>query len=1187
MSNPEFVHLHNHSEYSFLDGACRIKDMIDWASQTESKAIAITDHGGLFGVLDFYNAAKEKGVKPIFGCEAYFAPTERFDRDAKSKREAANHLILLASNEMGYKNLIKLISRGYIEGFHYVPRIDMELLAEHHDGIIALTACIKGRVPSLIGAGKYEEAKAHLMELADVMGRDNLFIELGLHGVEQEDTIMPQMMKLSEETGIPAVAANDCHYIKADDAYAHEVLLAIQTNKTLNDDNRLKFSTNEFYLKTPQQMREVFEGYPDDVLCNSVAIAERCEFIDLSSNENIMPEFEVPEGQTADEVLEQCCREGLRDRYSEVTPEIESRLEHELDIIKQMGYSGYFLIVLDYVQFAQKQGFTFTARGSGGGALVLYLLGIINFDPLKYDLLFERFLNPERVSMPDIDMDFEPESRDLVIDYLVQKYGKNSVAHVVAISSLGARSALRKVGKVLDLPLNEVDRIAKLVPAIPNITLNEAAKMVPRLKQIEESGEYEELFRLARALEGMSSHISGHASGVVVSNGPLIDHVPLFRDKNGRTTTQFDKYMLEKIGMVKFDFLGQKTIAEIRSTIQLIEQTRSEHVDIDNISFDDEKTYKLIGSGLLAGLFQLETSSGMRDVIMQIQPTNFEDFIAIPSLYRPGPIESGTMDSFIRRKLGLELITYPYPELEPILEPILGKTYGVCIYQEQVMQMAQAIAGFTLGEADLLRRAMSAKDFGAMQEYRESFIQGAEKNNLSVEIANEMFDIIEPFAGYGFNKSHGTAYAILSYQMAYLKAHYPVEFMATLMTSESSDSEKILTYMVECRKMDIEVLPPHINESHSGFTVSGEKIRFGLAAVKNVTTDVVDAIVKARETSGKFESLHDFCERVDLKKVNKRTIEYLIKAGAFDSLDGHRTQFVEGLDDAMKQAQSTKKDRDKGQLTFFDNPQTDVISRKELPNVAEWDDREKLAYEKESLGFYMSGHPLASYADVIEYYTTVTSNTIPGCLYGTEIYMTGMISSPRNLMTKKNEPMAFFTLEDLEGITDAVVWPKSYEQCGAAIEDGVIVWVRGVVTPGRSRQTNNSGSRNGSVDAEDSEEQEEEVRQLEVSEILPITEVQDKQTFAVDIVVPKEKINKDTMAQLKNICHQQKGEYDLVLHLMTQQYGEVILQTENTYKVPYNDDFVAQIENILGHNTVKTSNYTVRPNRRSQKTQYV
>jgi len=777
------------------------------------------------------------------------------------------------------------------------------------------------------------------------------------------------------------------------------------------------------------------------------------------------------------------------------------------------------------------------------------------------------------------------------MDYVIKKYGSDSVAHVAAFSTLGARSAIRRVGKTLDLPLNEVDRIAKLVPAIPNITLDEAMEMVPQLHQIEERGEYEELFKLARALEGITSHITVHASGIVLSNGPLISHAPLFKDsKNERVATQFDKYMLEDIGMVKFDFLGQKTIAEIRAMIRLIKQNRNEDVDLDNISFDDEETYKLIGSGLLAGIFQLEKSSGMRNVIMQIKPNNFEEFIAIPSLYRPGPIESGTMDSFIRRKLGLEPVEYPYPELKPLLEPILGKTYGVCIYQEQVMQMAQAIAGFTLGQADLLRRAMSAKKLEDMQKYRELFIQGAKGKGISAEIANKMFDIIEPFAGYGFNKSHGTAYAILSYQMAYLKTHYPVEFMATLMTSESSDSEKIFTYLAECRKMNITVLPPDINKSHAGFTVSGDSIQFGLAAVKNVSPDVVDAIVKARG-DGKFTSLYDFCEKVSLKGINRRAIESLIKVGAFDSLQEHegeeargqrgeragkyRAQCLSALDIAMKQAHKTQERKAIGQLSLFDNVE-EVPRKQELPNVPEWSDSELFAYEKECLGFYLSGHPLSTYEDIIKYYTTANSSTLSECFYGTEMFMAGMISSVRNTTTKKNDPMVFFTLEDLEGVTDAVVWPKYYEQCSKAISADAIVWVRGTVNPGRSRVNN----------ADDSEEHEEEERQLEVAEILPISEVKDKQTFAVNITIPQGKINKAAMTSLKEICQQYKGEYDLILHLLTQTHGEVILQADNI-KVSYNDNFVSQIEEFLGENTAKTSNYSVRPNRQSQRVQYV
>ena len=1175
MSNVEFVHLHNHTEYSFLDGACRVKNMVKWASEQGARAIAITDHGNLFGVLDFCNAAKEVGIKAIYGCEVYFAKINRFDKSAKSKGESADHLILLAQNETGYKHLMKLVSLAYIDGFHYVPRIDMEMLEEYHEGLIALTACVKGRIPTLMLAGKYDEAKKHLMELTDVMGSENVFLELGLHGIDEEEKIAPKIIELSKETGIQAVATNDCHYVQAQDARIHEALLAIQTNKTLSDDNRLKFSTDEFYVKTPEQMQQVFAGYPADLLRNTIEIAERCENIDLSRDENILPRYEVPEGQTADKMLAELCNEGLSKRYTEVTPEAQERLEHELDIIKEMGYSSYFLIVLDYINHARKNGFTFTARGSGGGSLVLYLLGVINFDPLKFDLLFERFLNPERVSMPDIDMDFEPEHRDLMINYLIDKYGGESVARIAALSRLGARAAIRRVGKVLDIPLSEVDKIAKLVPGIPGITLDEAFEQIGQLRQLEKEGAYQDLFRIAKAIEGMRSHVSVHASGIVLSNGSLMDYVPLFKDSHSRVAAQFDKDMLEEAGMVKFDFLGQKTIGEIRKIIELIEKRHGEKINIDDISFDDEKTYDFISKGYLEGIFQLESSSGMRQVVMQIKPSNFEEYIAIPSLYRPGPIESGTMDSYIRRKLGQEPITYPAPELESLLEPVLGNTYGVCVYQEQVMQMAQAIAGFSLGEADLLRRAMSKKKAEDMQKYREKFIEGAKNNGTSEKLANHMFDVIEPFAGYGFNKSHGTAYAILSYQMAYLKAHYPVEFMATLMTSESDDMEKIVRYMAECRKLGIQVLPPDINESEVGFTVSEDKvIRFGLAAVKNVTPNAVEAIVKARE-NGAFISLYDFCERVDLKELNRRVIESLIKTGAFDNMDGHRAQYYECLDDAMKQAQNTQKRQAIGQLTLFEGVADDAAPKKqELPEAEEWSKDEILAHEKEFLGFYLSGHPLELYEDEMRFYTTVNSLAFRECLHDTEVYMSGMVTSPRHTTTKNNKQMGFFTLEDTEGVTDAVVWSSVYDDCAPFIEDGQMVWVRGNVRPGRSKTINVT---------EDGEEQEEEVLQLEVEQMLLLAEVKEKRTSCVDIIVSNDRIDTTTMNQLKDICSQHEGEYYLVLHVMTKENGEVIAEPSSAPKIPYNEAFISQVEQLLGENTVKTSDYLTRTSVTNQK----
>ncbi len=972
MPTPDFVHLHNHSEYSLLDGACRIKDMIGWAQQQNAPAIGLTDHGNMFGILDFYKTAKKADVKPIIGCEAYIALNSRYDQDPNRRFPRAYHLILLVENQQGYKNLMKLVSLGYTEGYEYKgifsrPRIDKELLQNYHEGLIVLTSCIHGTVPSLLLQNQPQQAFEELATLKDIMGPGHLFIEIQMHGLEEENKVMPQLLELGRKLELPLVGTNDCHYIRKEDAEVHEVLMNIQTGKTLEDEKRLSFANDQFYFKTTEEMQSALKDFPEEVITNTVAIAERCH-IELDYKDYIMPQCEVPEGHDTDSYLVHLCREGLKQRYKGTVPEdANEQLEYELGIIKQTGFSGYLLIVADYVRFARKRGFPISARGSAGGSLALYALGVTSFNPMDYDLIFERFLNLERISMPDIDLDFAPEHRDLVIEYLSGKYGHDCVAHVAAFSNMKAKAVLRDVGRVLGMSPAEADRIVKLIPPVLNISLDEAIESVPGLQEMEKSEEQGRLIRLARALEGMKRHVSIHASGVVMVNDALDKHVPLFKDKNERIATQFDGDMVKDVGLVKFDFLGVKTIAEIHHTVQLIEKIHGVKIDLEEIPFDDQKTYELIGKGLLAGLFQLETSAGMRAVIMQIKPTKFEDFIPIPALYRPGPIESGMMDSFINRKLGLEEITYPHPTLENAL----SKTYGVCIYQEQVMQIARDMAGFTMGQADVLRKAMGDKNLNVLEQQRELFIQGAMEKGISAEDAERVFELILPFAGYAFNKAHTAAYAILSYQMAYLKAHYPVEFMATLMTSESADTDKIVIYMAECRKLGIKVLPPDINESYTDFTVSGRNIRFGLAAIKNVSSNAIDAIVKARD-DGPFESLQDFCERTDPKTVNRRSIECLIKCGAFDSLGGHRAQYWEYLEDTLKQAQSTQKDKARGQTTLFSILQETVAEDISLPDVPEWSLDEVLRYEKELLGFYLSGHPLDQYCDTLEHYTTAT-----------------------------------------------------------------------------------------------------------------------------------------------------------------------------------------------------------------------
>ena len=1187
MSDVEFVHLHNHSEYSLLDGACRIDDMIGWAKKHNARAIGITDHGNMFGAFEFYQKTRESEVKPIIGCEVYVAPNKRYDRDEKNRQGSSHHLVLLAENNTGYRNLMKLVSRGYIEGFYYVPRIDLEILAEHHEGIIAATACIKGRVPRLLLKDQRQLAIEYLMKLRDIMGSDNLFLEIHNHGLSEEKEVMPKMVELSKEAGIPMVGANDCHYISKNDYDLHDVLLAIGTNNNVDDDDRLRFSSDQFYMKTNYEIAQAFKDFPDEVWQNTLEIADRCE-VELDYGEYLMPKFEVPEGHTADIYLREICFKGAKERYSEIKPEIQKQLDYELDVIKEMGFAGYFLIVWDYVRFAREKGFPLNARGSAGGSLVLYCLGVTSFDPLKYNCIFERFLNTERVTMPDIDIDFAPEHRDIVIDYLSNKYGKDSVAYVAAFSTMGAKAAIRDVGRVLGVPLDEIDPMAKAIPY--GSSISEAIEKSQVLQDALEDENKKKVIKYAEKLEGIKRHVSIHASGIVLSNGALTNYVPLFKakdkkDGSDRIATQFDGDMLVDVGMVKFDLLGVKTIAEIYKTIQLVDTNHPEiNLKPEEIPFDDEKTYELICNGLLAGLFQLEKSSGMRQVIMQIKPRNFNDFMHIPALYRPGPLDSGMMDSFIQRKLGYEEVSYPHP----VLESALKDTYGVGIYQEQVMQIARDMAGFSMGQADILRDAMGKKKMKVLKEQRELFIQGAGEKGIEAETAADVFDLIEPFGRYAFCRAHNVAYAILSYKMAYLKANYPLEFMATIMTSEASDSSKIVRYMSECRRMGIKVLPPDINESHSGFTEAGDNIRFGLTAVKNVSANAVSAIVDERRRRDNFDSLADFCLRVDSSVVNRRTIESLIMVGAFDSLDEHRAKLLGNLENIIKSVRGAKKDMERGQLNLFAGKEKENGERSEvginveiqLEDFDQWSEEEILKHEKELLGFYLSGHPLELYENIFKYYTNASSDTISEIKTGYEVCMAGIISSYREITTKHGDPMAFISLQDFDGITNIVVFPSAFKNTEMELKEGAIVWVRGTVKKARNG--------NGRQDSQDKEESAEDTKKhdLEAHEIIPIPEVVDKKTSALEVAIPEEKLNPAVIDELYEICKKHKGDKDLVLHLMHPEMGEVIMEAKSG-RVSCEDKILSKLDELLGKGKAHLSNITTRANSRRQRRGFV
>ena len=1160
----EFVHLHNHSEYSMLDGACRISDMIQWAVENSAPAVALTDHGNMFGAWEFYTKAKESGVTPIVGCEVYVAPG---DRKTRGKDQGSPyHLTLLVENAAGYQNLLELVSLGYTEGFYSKPRIDMEILREHREGIIALTGCIQGQVPQLLSSNKREEGIQNFKTLIDIMGHRNLFVEVQNHFIDKELEAYPIMVDLAKEFELPLAGTNDCHYLRKSDHHMHDVLLCIQTKKTVNDPDRMRFD-NHFYFKDVNEMREVLKNYPPEAISNTLEIAKRCN-LKLDYGESVMPKYEVPEGHTNDSYLKELCYQGLREKLGgELSSEVQQRLDYELDIISKTGYPGYFLIVWDYVKYANEQGYPLSSRGSAASSLVLYALSVITFNPMEYDCLFERFLNLERVNPPDIDIDFADRARAHVIKYLVNKYGQDSVGKVATFATLGAKAAIKDVGRSLDVSLENVNKLTQLIPDTPGITLDDVLEQVPEFRTLAKQPENKELMNLSKAVEGMKRHVSCHASAIVVSNGPLTNYVPLFKDKNDQIATQFDGKTVENVGIVKFDCLGVRCLTEIYDCLEMVKANHDEDLKSEDIPLDDEKTYSLISTGLIAGLFQLEKSPGMYRVVTELKPDSFKDFSPIPALYRPGPLESGMMQQFIDRKNGLEKVEYIHPSLEDALQ----NTYGVCVYQEQVMQIARDMAGFTLGEADILRDAMGKKKEKLLKEQRPKFIGGATKKGISEKEASEVYDLLEPFSRYAFNKAHTLAYAMLAYRMAYLKTHYPHEFMAAMMTGEAGDSAKITRYRAECAKLadflgvEINVLSPDVNSSNKDFAVEGNDICFGLVAVKGVGDNAIDAIVEAREVDGSFTSLPDFCERVDTKVVNKRAIEGLILSGAFDSFEGHRAQLLANLESILKIAQSAQAERDRGQMNLFgdaaDGQTTNII----LSETAEYDPLERLKLEKEQLGFYVSGHPLQEYTDIIEYYTSASTQTLTEHPIESTVSVAGMITDVRNLTTRKGDSMAVLEFEDLEGSVKVVVFPEAYKEAGDLFE-GRIVWIEGTVKIDQNIKNRNS---------DDENEQEE--RQIQADKIVDLEVVPEQQTSAVEVTIPESDLdNLDKLKSLKDIARANRGKLDLILRLMSPRFGEVITQCGSNYKIADADSIFKQVEDLFGENCIKKSNRTKR-----------
>ena len=1038
MVEVNFVHLHCHSEYSLLDGAARVDKMISRAAELGMPALAVTDHGTMFGIIDFYRAAKAAGVKPVLGCEIYVSHRSRFQKEAK-RDDSQYHLVLLAENNTGYRNLMRLVSAGYLEGFYYKPRVDRELLEECSEGLIALSACLAGEIPTMIINGQIDKAREAACYYRDLFGPDNFFLELHDHGIPEQKAVNKVLAEISKQEGIPLVASNDVHYLSREDAFVHDVLLCIQTGKTVDETDRMKFESQEFYFKTATEMANLFSLYPE-AISNSLRIAERCN-VEKDFSQRHLPEFSLPDGVDPNIYLKERCYEGMRSRYQDITPEMEERLDYELRVIQQMDYSNYFLIVWDLIEYAKKEKVLVgPGRGSAAGSLVAYCLGITNIEPLQHSLLFERFLNPERISMPDIDIDFCDDKRDRILQYVCDKYGQEKVAQIITFGTMAARAAVRDVGRVLAIPYADVDRIAKLIPVEPKMTIKKALDQSKDLQALYKEEQYRNLLDLSMAVEGMPRHASTHAAGVVIAEEPLINFVPLYKTADSSVVTQFPMNTLEDLGLLKMDFLGLKTLSIIGEALENIEKRHGETIDIENISLENDAAYELLSRGETTGTFQLE-STGMRSVLRDLMPNKFEDIIAVVALYRPGPMEQ--IPVFVESKHGKREIKYAHP----VLEPILNETYGVIVYQEQIMEIAARMAGFTLGQADLLRRAIGKKKMEILDEQRQLFINGCVENGYSKELASEIYDLILKFASYGFNKSHAAAYAMIAYQTAYLKANYPVEFMAALMTVYYSNSDKVALYIADCKRMNIELLPPDINESDTHFTPIGEnRIRFGLAAVKNVGLGAIESIIEARKEKP-FVSMRDFVSRIDMRSCNRKVMESLVKCGAFDSLGGHRAQYLAIVDDVLAQGQSAQRERENGQISMFslmDESVKEEMLDDNLPDIEPFSDKERLFLEKEMLGLYISGHPLGPYQTILENMPNLTPCAqLSSAGDNNHVKVGGIIVAVRSFFTKKNKQMAFVKLEDLTGSVELVVFPDLYEKSASMLEEDSLLLVEG------------------------------------------------------------------------------------------------------------------------------------------------
>lgn len=1151
MQHANFVHLHVHTYYSLLDGAISIDKLAQVSKDHKLPAVAMTDHGNMFAAVEFYQKMSAEGIKPILGCEMYLKTKgSRLEKQVnKNDGGMLSHLVLLAKNQKGYQNLCRLISSSHLEGFYYKPRIDKEILQEHHEGLIALSGCLKGELVSLLLSGRINEAEEAAKWYATLFG-ERYYIELMDHGLPDQARANPQLIELAQKIGIPLVATNDCHYVEASDLDAHDALLCIQTGKTLQDGDRMRFTSDKFYLRSPEEMGELFAHVPE-AIDNTINIARTCNF-EFDFNTYHFPKYTPPDGMDLPTFLTKKTEKGfekraalIKTRYGEEWEsfklQYEARLEEELGIIKKMGFAGYFLIVADFIEHAKADGVAVgPGRGSAAGSLVAYSLGITDIDPIPYNLLFERFLNPERVSMPDMDIDFCMRKRDKVIEYVSEKYG--NVSQIITFGKMKARAVVRDVGRVMGMSYGDVDRIAKMIPTTLDITLDKALEVEPQLKKLaKEDPEVAKLLETAKKLEGFPRHASTHAAGVVISDQPLVNFLPLYKGQNDEVVSQFDMKAVENIGLIKFDFLGLKTLTLIEDTIKIIKETRNLDIDIETVPMDDKAVFDQLSSGDTKGIFQLE-SSGMTDLIVRLKPSDFEEIVALVALFRPGPLGSGMVNDFIDRKHGRKEIKYVLPQLAPILED----TYGVILYQEQVMRIASMLANFTMGDADILRRAMGKKKPKEMAKQKKKFLEGSKKNKINPGKAEQIFDLMAEFAGYGFNKSHSAAYALVSYRTAYLKTHFLTEFMASLLTTEMGNTDKVLDYMNDCKNHRIEVLPPDINQSEVNFTVVGDKkIRFGLAAVKNVGQAAIESIVESRKADGPYKNIIDFCERVDSRKVNRRVLESLVKCGAMDSLGANRADLFAELDTAMEYGAARQRERDAGQVSMFDmmtGGGSEQYVSKNSETVEPWSEHQLLSFEKEALGFYLTGHPLAQYEGLISQYTPDTIKTINETRSKREVRFAGVMTTMREIMTRRGDKMAFVTLEDLTATIETIVFSDVYQKAASLLRGELPLFFIG-----------------------SSEVGEESVKVI-IKDIFPISELPNRLTKSIHFHLSVAETSENQIAQLKNILARYPGQCPGFIHITIPGKSETLMELPKKLSLAPNLEMVKTLEKVFGHN---------------------